>query len=1027
LDPTKYHSPKDIFLGDVVAPNAYTITKWCVRDVTVPEFLEMMDVPASVIKHASDRQKLDEACSAGLLSSPPLKILQEVGYMLFGRDEKKFVDVVLDMPAGAEVSFNLRSKLAGMDDIYKDINQAKAAKNDDAATDFALWERAIMKKPSDWETDWAIVGREHKHDYARKHFDTIRGCMQKRYVIGVELSYRRYMEEEYGDPEQIKSSKHEEWNRQRDVKAGAEALRACKGSTFWDWDTGSFPHYWRWQPEIKEDLRDGTKLWVNGKLPKNNNFKQKKPREKHVALQMIEKLEKVRYRWYIAPGWVEGLTSYFPVPKGESDIRLVYDMSASGLNAVLWVPGFWLPSIYNVMDSCTHLSWFGDVDIGEMFLNFPLDLSIRAYCGVDLTWIKDSDQTVWECWQRMAMGLRSSPWVTTRLVAWMVEFVIGDKACPQNPFRWDRIVLNLPGDPDYNPSMPRVYKWNDLHKAIASGLYCFMDDFRLAGPTEDLTKRCTHRLESRMSYLGIQDATRKRRPITQRPGEWNGSIIIAVEGVGLFVTVTEKKWLKTRNILEKLDQNWAKGKAATQINYKQLDRDVGFLVHLSMTYPEMTPFLRGFYLTMNSWRKGRDKDGWKLSPRAYRTFLAFSKRHAGGETEVEVFEEDRNAPIRVDALPVMREHLTVLLSMFDEAEPALKLVRGKDTVQILYSFGDASGEGFGSSSWEKQDGTDYRVGIWGVEGEDSTSNWRESKNLACYLEAKGAKGELVGKEIFLFTDNTTAESIAHKGSSSSPLLYDIVVRLTCVAMKYQCSVEIIHVSGKRMISQGTDGLSRGDMLGGVMRGEPMLRFVPLNQSAVEDQPRLMKWINSWAKGHYHSNVELLSPNDWVWRGHDIKGLRKNLDDYVMPSYMAGTFVWSPPPAAAKFALEQIRQARQKRQDSFHIFVCRKVMTKQWMKHTWKAADLRFELPAGHTSWEENMFEPLTVALFFSYSSRKPWELKHTKLLVDLEGDLRQVLKDGSGSGRDILSKLCGITCKLEQLSFRELCQVLSGR
>jgi hypothetical protein len=52
----------------------------------VTEFLEMMDVPASVIKHAFDRKKLDEACSAGLLSSPPLKVLQEVGYMLFGRD-----------------------------------------------------------------------------------------------------------------------------------------------------------------------------------------------------------------------------------------------------------------------------------------------------------------------------------------------------------------------------------------------------------------------------------------------------------------------------------------------------------------------------------------------------------------------------------------------------------------------------------------------------------------------------------------------------------------------------------------------------------------------------------------------------------------------------------------------------------------------------------------------------------------------------------------------------------------------------
>jgi hypothetical protein len=208
-----------------------------------------------------------------------------------------------------------------------------------------------------------------------------------------------------------------------------------------------------------------------------------------------------------------------------------------------------------------------------------------------------------------------------------------------------------------------------------------MDDFRLAGPTEEVTMKCTHRLESRMSYLGIQDATRKRRRITQRPGEWNGSIIIAVEGIGLFITVTEKKWVKTKDILEKLDQSWSKDGAPTRVKYKQLERDIGFLVHLSMSYPEMTPYLRGFYLTINSWRKGRDKDGWKISHRAYRTFLAFSKNHAVGDLEVEAFEEDKNAPMFVEALPLMREHLTVLLAMFIEARKRLStyfvLFRGR--------------------------------------------------------------------------------------------------------------------------------------------------------------------------------------------------------------------------------------------------------------------------------------------------------------------------------------------------------------
>jgi hypothetical protein len=48
-----------------------------------------------------------------------------------------------------------------------------------------------------------------------------------------------------------------------------------------------------------------------------------------------------------------------------------------------------------------------------------------------------------------------------------------------------------------------------------------------------------------------------------------------------------------------------------------------------------------------------------------------------------------------------------------------------------------------------------------------------------------------------------------------------------------------------MISQGTDGLSRGDMLTGVMGGADMLAFITLALTAVERQPELMEWVDSW--------------------------------------------------------------------------------------------------------------------------------------------------------------------------------------
>ena len=55
-------------------------------------------------------------------------------------------------------------------------------------------------------------------------------------------------------------------------------------------------------------------------------------------------------------------------------------------------------------------------------------------------------------------------------------------------------------------------------------------------------------------------------------------------------------------------------------------------------------------------------------------------------------------------------------------------------------------------------------------------------------------------------------------------------------------LQVIHVAGTRMISQGTDGLLRGCLIEGVMAGTPMLDFKPLHLSALDRQPTLLQWI-----------------------------------------------------------------------------------------------------------------------------------------------------------------------------------------
>ena len=182
-----------------------------------------------------------------------------------------------------------------------------------------------------------------------------------------------------------------------------------------------------------------------------------------------------------------------------------------------------------------------------------------------------------------------------------------------------------------------------------------------------------------MSYLGIQDATRKRRPITQTPGEWTGSIVLSVEGVGVFVTISQQKWDRTRAILIK----WKDKVHLTEeleklplLDYATLESDIGFLIHIAMAYPSMKPFLRGFYLTLNSWRSGRDKNGWKLSDKAYKHYLELGRQTIESEEhldDIASLEDDKNAPKLVRTQPLLREHVTILMDMFSPLTPALRL------------------------------------------------------------------------------------------------------------------------------------------------------------------------------------------------------------------------------------------------------------------------------------------------------------------------------------------------------------------
>ena len=237
--------------------------------------------------------------------------------------------------------------------------------------------------------------------------------------------------------------------------------------------------------------------------------------------QVVAKLEKVRKRKYIAPGKVSSLTDFFSVPKGADDIRLVYNGTSSGLNDILWVPGFPMPTADTILRAIFPHTWMDDSDLGEFFLNFILHETLRELAGVDLTQYRTNEELsnlqdemivrAWERWERCAMGLKPSPYQTGQGMLFAKDVIRGDRFDESNIFRWEKLNLNLPGSAAYDPSLPWVYKVRLSDGKIAVDVFGFVDDFRRTGNSAKEAWLAGRQVASKSNHLGIQDAPRTRR------------------------------------------------------------------------------------------------------------------------------------------------------------------------------------------------------------------------------------------------------------------------------------------------------------------------------------------------------------------------------------------------------------------------------------------------------------------------------------------------------------------------------------
>ena len=807
-----------------------------------------------------------------------------------------------------------------------------------------------------------------------------------------------------------------------DIRFGTEGLCCISNSSFFAWTSGSSLLFWRWHSNLQHIAKHGFPTHISNQLP--SNFKRPKKPSAKIHQKILEKIIKSLRRNYLKPATlkVKNLIDYFAVPKAD-DIRLVLNGSSCGLNNAVWASNFWLPTAKTMIRQMGFNYKFVDIDLGEMFLNFPLDPKLVNYSGMDVTHFKSEieKEIPWLKFDssvsrsvvvntRNWMGFRPSPEWSCRFYYLSEEFIRGNEKSLSNPLRWDRIIVNLPGNEDFNPSLPYIMKWNDVVNRQAGNLIAYVDDLRIIGWSMNHAWEIAHRVASRLQYLGIQDAPRKRRIDN---GPWAGSIFLSSPNK-IQKTVTSEKWMKAKgfidDLVEKTNQN-----ENYNFDFKYLEKIRGFLCHLAMTYDLLFPFLKGFHLTLCSFLPKRNEQGWKMKDLEWIGFLEVS-RSTGKLTDEEVqaaldFKYDPKVrPKTITVVPRFHQCLLALKKFFNSDLPPIITERTSSVQLVIYGFVDASKSGFGSSM--DYNGTiKYRIGTWGPDQDNESSNFREFCNLIETLEHEAKSGRLNNSTVIMATDNSTVESCIYKGNSSNNKLFDLIIRFKDLELKTGSKFIITHVSGKRMMAQGTDGISRGQLREGISLGASMLSFCPWGSCALERSPTLLPWLHEV----FGDKLEVLSPADWFRRGHDHLGGEADSKGFFRLKIQQGTFLWHPPPAAADAAIEELRKARLKRRNSTHIVVIPRLVTTLWLRQLYKAADFLINITNTHPFWPSSMLEPLVLAIAFPYSKHPPWQLKSTPKLLHSQREVQRLLQEHPVDARDILQKFFLSTSKLPRL------------
>ncbi len=181
-----------------------------------------------------------------------------------------------------------------------------------------------------------------------------------------------------------------------------------------------------------------------------------------------------------------------------------------------------------------------------------------------------------------------------------------------------------------------------------------------------------------------------------------------------------------------------------------------------------------------------------------------------------------------------------------------KRVRSSLTHMLGVTWGDGSGVGLGGTfnwiSLHSASDVETWLGVWKEHITHVTSsNWKELCTLKATLENIQYQGkEVNGFTIWYLTDNSATYDVCRKSYSKSPKLMRLIREIRLLELELGVRLMVIHCPGRVMISQGTDGLSRGVFVHPLSGIDGVSPLVSLFRPALPSH-ELLEWALHFAK------------------------------------------------------------------------------------------------------------------------------------------------------------------------------------